>query len=222
MAEKSRASKRASSPSWLASLVGAVFLMSAGFMLGLVVGVVKEEPDLVMGHLSGQSEEIRWSEQEAELGTPDVSAGGPMIDAHEDLGASRPWEDSAAISEPRDDFVEAAENAAAVAYEAPKARLISSLPAPERAVPSSAGRAHATGFSVQVGAFSESAPAERISDELRDKGYSSYVTSAAGSRDGRWRVRVGPMATRAEALKVAQELKSRERLPTWVLSEGGN
>ena len=43
MAEGNRAASRgqgrASSPNWLASLVGAVFLIAAGFALGLVVGV---------------------------------------------------------------------------------------------------------------------------------------------------------------------------------------
>ena len=76
MAEGSRSTKRASSPSWLASLMGAVFLISAGFMLGLIVGVVKEEPDLVIGHLGGQSEQVEWSEQGA-VPMPDVAAAGP-------------------------------------------------------------------------------------------------------------------------------------------------
>lgn len=223
MAEGTRGSKRASSPSWLASLMGAVFLISAGFMLGLVVGVVKEEPELVLGHLSGQSEEIRWSEQDAELGTPDVSARGPFVDSAEVLVVDQPWTDDTIASDPPRAFpavdAAAAEDRASRGYEAPQPRLISSLPAPQRAAPKTP---RARGFSVQVGAFSESAAADRILDDLQGKGFSVYITPSAGSRDGRWRVRVGPMDTRAEALDVAQQLKTQERLPTWVLSEGGH
>ena len=226
MAERSRASKRASSPSWLASLMGAVFLISAGFMLGLVVGVVKEEPELVLGHLAGQSEEIRWSEQGAELGTPDVAARGPFLDSPEDFAADQGWSDAAiAIDPPALGAVAetaAAEDMASRGYEAPQSRLISSLPAPKRPASKTLGSAQLRGFSVQVGAFAESVSADRISEDLRSKGFSVYITPSAGSRDGRWRVRVGPMDTRAEALEVARKLKTQEGLPTWVLSEGGN
>lgn len=222
MAEGTRRSKRASSPSWLASLMGAVFLISAGFMLGLVVGVVKEEPELVMGHLSGQSEEIRWSEQEAEQGMPDVSARGPLLDEAEEPPVNQPWADDTIALDPPIAIVAAAEDRASRGYEAPQPRLISSLPAPAKAAPKITRSVQSRGYSVQVGAFSESSAADRVLDDLRSKGFSVYITPSAGSRDGRWRVRVGPMDTRAEALEVAQQLKTQERLPTWVLSEGGN
>lgn len=222
MAEGTRRSKRASSPSWLASLMGAVFLISAGFMLGLVVGVVKEEPELVMGHLSGQSEEIRWSEQEAEQGMPDVSARGPLLDEAEEPPVNQPWADDTIALDPPIAIVAAAEDRASRGYETPQPRLISSLPAPAKAAPKITRSVQSRGYSVQVGAFSESSAADRVLDDLRSKGFSVYITPSAGSRDGRWRVRVGPMDTRAEALEVAQQLKTQERLPTWVLSEGGN
>ena len=222
MAEGTRRSKRASSPSWLASLMGAVFLISAGFMLGLVVGVVKEEPELVMGHLSGQSEEIRWSEQEAEQSMPDVSARGPLLDEAEEPPVNQPWADDTIALDPPIAIVAAAEDRASRGYETPQPRLISSLPAPAKAAPKITRSVQSRGYSVQVGAFSESSAADRVLDDLRSKGFSVYITPSAGSRDGRWRVRVGPMDTRAEALEVAQQLKTQERLPTWVLSEGGN
>ena len=222
MAEGTRRSKRASSPSWLASLMGAVFLISAGFMLGLVVGVVKEEPELVMGHLSGQSEEIRWSEQEAEQSMPDVSARGPFLDEAEEPPVNRPWADDTIALDPPIAIVAAAEDWESRGYETPQPRLISSLPAPAKAAPKITRSVQSRGYSVQVGAFSESSAADRVLDDLRSKGFSVYITPSAGSRDGRWRVRVGPMDTRAEALEVAQQLKTQERLPTWVLSEGGN
>lgn len=219
MAQGSRSAKRASSPSWLASLMGAVFLISAGFMLGLIVGVVKEEPELVMGHLGGQSEEVLWSEQEAEFGTPDVAARGPQFDAPEELAADETRaEGDLGIEAP----ITAAEYAAPQDFEGPPPVPLAEAPAPPPAAPQAPRSARSQGFSVQVGAFAESEPAERIADDLRSKDFSVYVTPSAGSRDGRWRVRVGPMATRAEAEDVAQQLKTRERLPTWVVSEGGS
>ncbi len=221
MAEGSRSARRASSPSWLASLMGAVFLISAGFMLGLVVGVVKEEPELVMGHLGGQSEEVRWSAQEAELGVPDVAAAGPYLDSPGDPQTRALDTDDVSGLEPplavEEDAASDVPEPTASAQTTPEAsRHRESLPRPAPASPQS------TGFSVQVGAFSESDAADRVAVDLRSKGFPVYVTPSAGSRDGRWRVRVGPMATRAEAEDTAQQLKTREQLPTWVLSEGGS
>jgi cell division septation protein DedD len=191
-------------------------------MLGLVVGVVKEEPELVMGHLAGQSEEVRWSEHDTGLGTPDVGAAGPYA---EPIAESEAYE----LAPPtgNDGFdagVAAAEDTASrPAYEAappePVRTAVRAAPAPApRAAPSaSAGQ----GFSVQVGAFAESEAAERVASDLRGKGFPVYVSPKAGSRDGRWRVRVGPVASRGKADEIAQQLKTREGLPTWVLSEGG-
>ncbi|MFT5442965.1 MAG: cell division septation protein DedD [Myxococcota bacterium] len=215
MAEKSRSAKRASSPNWLASLMGAVFLISAGFMLGLVVGVVKEEPELVMGHLAGQSEEVRWSQTEGDYASPDVAAGGPNF---EPAGAV----DTGAYEEPA---AYDARPAYEPAYEAPiveeQVETVQAAPTrrPQPAAQASSGR---TGFSVQVGAFAESEGANRVAEDLRGKGFPVYVTPSAGSRDGRWRVRVGPLATRTEADAAALQLKTEQRLPTWVLSEGGS
>ncbi len=225
MAEGSRAQKRASSPNWLASLVGAVFLISAGFALGLVFGVVREEPELVMGHLAGQSEEVLWSDQEAgEL--PDVAARGPMLDAPEDEGAGQ-FVDSEAAGEAVDEMpILSAEDIASPAYAAPAAPVAPAASAepvakPAPAAPTARTTASRSGYSVQVGAFAQNAAAEQVAGDLRDKGFPVYVTPSAGSADGRWRVRVGPMPTRGEAEQAAQRLKSQERLPTWVLSEGG-
>jgi cell division protein FtsN len=200
--------------------MGAVFLISAGFMLGLIVGVVKEEPELVMGHLSGQSEEVPWSEQGTELGLPAVGAAGPGIVASDQLGAADYYDSNQAAG---DDFgFEAASTAAEdqvyPAYEAPQPTAVMA-PVQTPAAPQAAPREAVGAFSVQVGAFSESEPAEQIADDLRSKGFPVYVTPSAGSRDGRWRVRVGPMGTRAEADEVAQQLKSHEQLPTWVVTQ---
>lgn len=74
-------------------------------------------------------------------------------------------------------------------------------------------------FAVQVGAFADSAAAERLAGSLRGKGFAVYVAPSAGSAASRWRVRVGPLASREEAERAAERLKREETLPTWVLDE---
>jgi DedD protein len=69
-----------------------------------------------------------------------------------------------------------------------------------------------------VGAFAERASAELLKGELQKGGYPAYVAAGAGSGP-RWRVRVGPYASRNEADAVAARLKSGRSLPTWVLDE---
>ena len=86
----------------------------------------------------------------------------------------------------------------------------SSPPAPE------------AGFAVQVGAFSDSSAAAKMSSVLAAKGYAVYVIPSAGPVDSRWRVRVGPVTSQSEAQELAHRLKVEERLPTWVVSGGGD
>jgi len=76
-------------------------------------------------------------------------------------------------------------------------------------------------FAVQVGAFAESRAAERLAESLRGKGFEVYVSPGAKEGEARWRVRVGPLPSRAEAEHVAGRLKAEEKLPTWVLDEDG-
>ena len=45
----------------LITLVGILLLVTVGFVIGLVVGVVSEEPELVVGHVAGRSTEVDWS-----------------------------------------------------------------------------------------------------------------------------------------------------------------
>ncbi len=223
-------------PGWFASLLGAAVLIAGGFALGLVAGVVSEEPELVVGHLVGRSDEVDWVPE----GEPAFTAGR---DAEalplEDGGFDEPLEfDGEILAEsgaPARD-VEAAPEVVqarpavrapapepplpAVAAAPPRRPLrdVASLPEASRDAPAAMAR---FGFSVQVGAFSDGSSAENVRQKLRGKGFDSYVVPASASGDGKWRVRVGPVPTRNAADSLAGRLKSEERLPTWVLSEGG-
>ena len=78
------------------------------------------------------------------------------------------------------------------------------------------------GFSVQVGAFADPGKAETLVRELRAEDLPVYRIPSADSGDDRWRVRVGPVLSRAEADRLAVRLKNEFALPTWVLTEGGS
>lgn len=85
-------------------------------------------------------------------------------------------------------------------------------PAASRPVPAAAG-----GWAVQVGAFGSVATARKLVADLAQNGLPAYV--APLQRDGKnlYRVRVGPVASRAEAQQLARRLESR-RLPAEVVA----
>ncbi|MBW2273291.1 MAG: SPOR domain-containing protein [Deltaproteobacteria bacterium] len=230
MAASARRERDSAGPGWLASLLGIAFLVTVGFVFGLVVGIVKEEPELVVGHFAGRAEEVPWSS--AGEDTPGALTGAAAGDAG--LGAGVLGRDSGARTlagesppgTPELASLVPAVSAAAPAEAAPP-RLVEQSPTPvvrpavSAAPPPTSPPTSAGSFSVQVGSFAQSEGAEKIARELEGKGYPVYVTPAAVSGGGRWRVRVGPVATRDEAEGFAGRLKREEQLPTWVLSEGG-
>jgi DedD protein len=72
---------------------------------------------------------------------------------------------------------------------------------------------------VQVGALADAASAEQLAVKLRKRGFPVYVAPSAEPGSKRWRVRVGPVASREQADELATRLV-REKLPTWILAEG--
>lgn len=228
---------REGEPGWLASLLGAGVLIAGGFALGLVAGVVSEEPELVVGHLVGRSEEAAWlPDAEPRLTPPsgDVALleAEPLAPAPAEFEAI-PLDDAdhlggaeLAVEPPPGDLpsVAAAPPAPPVSTPARRERRgvrdIANLPSLEGGSSVETPNVR-QGFSVQVGAFADGDAAEDVRRKLRGKGFDSYVISAAESGDGKWRVRVGPVATKGGAERLASRLKTEERLPTWVLTEGG-
>jgi DedD protein len=180
--------------SWISTLLGGTVLATVGFGVGMVAGGLWESPDLVFHYLMGSTEEAVLVVEAMPSRAISPSENVPAV------SAGRPVE-TAAIR-PR-----------------PKTAKQADLPAvsakPWRAaVPAPAAR-----IAVQVGAFSESRTAEKLAAGLRAKGYAVYLSPGADSGDARWRVRVGPLASKEEAGRVAARLKVDEKLPTWVLSE---
>lgn len=217
-------------PGWFATLLGAALLLAAGFAVGVVVGAVREEPAMLLRYVAGKGAALPAPPAPPVLASQPEPAQAAPPAAPAARVAPAP---AAAAAPPR-----AGEAAAPAAQETPApagapAAAAPGRPAPE-AAPRRAGPAAAvtpqsvasapaarTRFAVQVGAFAQSAEAEKLEAELRRKGLPVYVQPATGARDSRWRVRVGPLATRDEADRVAARLKTQDKLPVWVLEESG-
>jgi len=178
--------------SWLAALVGLVFLVFAGFGVGMVAGVVWEDPGLIFAYLAGETEEVAWD---------------GSTDAASDVAARAPEPEPEPLVDPQ-----LRRNAAIEAAAVP-------LVEPARPAPPPVAAAPAGKLAVQVGAFESSEAAERLAKSLEGKGFPVYVSPGTKAGNARWRVRVGPLATREEAEATAERLKKSQKLPTWILNE---
>ncbi len=200
-------------PGWLVTLLGGIVLVVLGFGLGLVVGAAREEPELVLRHFSGESKEVPAPEASPAPTPPPPSspAGEPPPAAAP--APAHPTQEPAPTPPPAAEG-HASANPPSAESARPAARA--AAPPPVSSPPPSPGQR----FSVQVGAFAESTDAEKLAEHLRRKGMHVFVVPATGPRDSRWRVRVGPIESRAEANRLAEQLKTSDKLPTWVLAEG--
>jgi cell division septation protein DedD len=229
---------------WLATLGGAALLLLLGFGVGLLTGSLFAEPDLVARQLSGEAEEHPLPAPPAESGVePAPSPPGGAVSA--DAG-SAPAPAAAAPGEAPSDFDAGAGEGAPPAA-SPGAAVSAGTRRPEPAKPAAAPAvaaapapapaaaspvlprapapppvsARGPGFAVQVGAFGERAAAEQLVGSLRGDRFAAYLVEGKPGEGARFRVRVGPFASREEASGQASKLKERRRLPTWVIREGG-
>jgi cell division septation protein DedD len=178
-----------------------VVVVAAGFTVGVIAGITWEEPALVVGYLSGETEGIDWGVAAEDPEEGGLAADGaipepPSVAAPPPLGLRETPE--AAVSD------RAKSGAGAGVASARKAAPTSTRPI--------------AGFAVQVGAFSEKSAAQALADSLRAHGYPVYLSPTEGD-PANWRVRVGPLSTRPEAEKMEGRLEAAEKLPTWVLGE---
>ena len=94
-------------------------------------------------------------------------------------------------------------------------------PPPEGAPPVETGREAAPppepGYTVQVVAYRARPAAEEMERKLREAGFDAYVATISGD-DSRttYRVRVGSFATRGEAQRMAERLRSERGLSPYV------
>jgi cell division protein FtsN len=75
-------------------------------------------------------------------------------------------------------------------------------------------------YTVQVGSFRRETDAQRLQQQLAQKGYTARLLSITLPGKGLWhRVRIGTFAERAEAHEMAQRLRRQENLTVLVISE---
>lgn len=198
-------------PGLASALLGAGLLIALGFGLGVIAGLVMEEPDLVLDFVAGRTESVPLGGAEGRHPldldtppTPDVAAGSSRTPEAASAGDVPGASGETRALEPSADFE--------VGRQAPGADP--ATPGPASAAVSPEGR-----FAVQVGAFAEASAAEQLARRLRKRGLPVYVAPSASGDTERWRVRVGPLPSRAEAEQLAARLERDERLSTWVLAE---
>ncbi len=210
------------------AVLGSGAIVAGGFAFGLVAGIIWEEPRLIAGYVAGESEEIDLSPGKSEAKRPEPGPVPPVSASPAEPGAQRGAAERRQAL-PGGSAEPGAQRGAAERRQAlpgvsvggpPQGKAGGSRPRSE-VKPSVGGPPLYGRFAVQVGAFADSRSAERLAQSLRDKGMGVYVSPGTQRGDARWRVRVGPIESRAAAGQVATRLKSEEQLPTWVVREGG-
>lgn len=98
-----------------------------------------------------------------------------------------------------------AETRPVAAVPKPKPAVESPKPAATPAKPAAAN----VGFAVQLGAFSHAADANALRDKLRASGFSAFVEQVSTDKGTLSRVRVGPVASRADADQLKAQVAAK-------------
>lgn len=204
----------------------ALFL-GLGFAAGLFFGVVTEEPALLAGHLQDESETESYSlptagtREEFSSGEDDQAARANELDGSQEQPAAEPPLAAALrLEAERESLSDVQSERMALQAEAAPAARLPVVAAPARLGPGRPASLDASDldgpWAIQVGAFSDRAAAEALARSLATKNYPvDLVPSAGGPKQ--WRVRVQPLEGKARAEKLADRLKQKERLPTWLI-----
>lgn len=135
--------------------------------------------------------------------TPTPTAPGtPNPDAAQLTSQAAPAAPAAAPAKP--------EGAAATSTPAASGPAAEPAKPPAAVVPKPA--ATGVGFALQVGAFGKETDANALRDKLRDNGFSAFVEPVNTDSGRLFRVRVGPVSTRAEADQLKAQVAARNGL----------
>ncbi|MEO6104649.1 MAG: SPOR domain-containing protein [Pseudoxanthomonas sp.] len=83
------------------------------------------------------------------------------------------------------------------------------VPAPAKPVEAHKPAASNVGFAVQLGAFTQAADANALRDKLRANGFSAFVEQVSTDKGTLSRVRVGPVASRADADQLKAQISAK-------------
>jgi len=89
---------------------------------------------------------------------------------------------------------------------------------PVSVVPSVPRLPLASAWAVQVGSFAKADNAAKLEARLRGAGFPAFVDPVAGPKGIRYRVRVGPVLDKSEAVKLAERIHERLGLKGFVVS----
>jgi len=203
MGRDSTTRKRSTESRLIFTALGVTVWIATGFLVGLVAGVVSEEPQLLVGHMAGRDTEIEWAagRKEQALDRPDSLRS---TDDLAPVGAPP----KSVLDDPPPPMEPMLGSSPKVASAAPREPAAASPP-------SAPSQGDAPRFLIQVGAYENRNSAQEVAETLRGKGYAVEVLSTAD--DGRFRVRVGPVIARERAEGLAKRLENDEGLPTWIL-----
>lgn len=177
-------------------------LVGLGFAAGLTIGILTDEPTLLIDHLSGEGEAVSLVDEEpipesGDAPAPSTSTPAPTPATEESLSLPLPT-------------VAAGPDTAS-----PSLVHREPTPRPEPVSAVAPVSKEASAWAIQVGAFTDESAARRLVEDLRSKDYPAALVPADASK--RWRVRVQPVHDESRARELAERLKRNERLPTWVI-----
>jgi DedD protein len=143
-----------------------------------------------------------------------AAAPDPTRSVEVDLATSRPPANAAAEPVVPDTPASAAAAPAAAADNA----AASGVPGPAPGSGSSGPTSPRVGgsWSVQLGSFANRANAVNLTRQLQGQGFSAFVLPGGSGSSRRYRVRVGPLADRETAERMAAKLKSQGHLGSLV------
>jgi cell division septation protein DedD len=88
---------------------------------------------------------------------------------------------------------------------------------PQESKPSKESEIETDKYAIQVAAFKEMERAQRVTNELKEKGYDAYMISTYNSRGEAWNlVKVGKFKTKEEAQDFASVFQKKESMETIV------
>jgi cell division septation protein DedD len=159
------------------------------------IGPFATRPDAEAARLRASQAGGRGSLQVVVLDAPTATVASPIADAAPATVAT----------------VEAPKPSGAAAPPPAKAPVVAATaPAKPAAAPAAPAPAAAdTGFAVQLAAFSKVADANALRDRARAAGFSAFVEAVSTDKGTLSRVRLGPVATRAEAERLQAQARAK-------------
>lgn len=187
-------------------------LVGAAILVGLIVVLV---PEMLSGPKDSEVDPAAGGDGALRTYTIDLNAPSPTPEKEAEPAAQNglpllPPAEVEALKKPLESpSVQAATSPEPKPGTAPASKPDTPPPPPPAPVTSTPPPSKASGghWAVQIGSFAKPENAKRLVDELRAKGYPAFSVTSGSGANMRYKVRVGPQDTRAQADKMADRLK---------------